>query len=241
MSLLEQVAQTRQQILDLQALKKRADHAAEFEQRANTLMDIAGSLAPLCVPAAVLREVGIDVPDLDRALLAALHARAAELVASYASDRSSILAPFPGQDFKHVFLVPCNSIRQKTDSALKQAWSEWVHGKMPAIDQEVLSVLFGVTALSQTVASIRALLGEVVRYAGVLPHSVDDVNKVLALCSDADRAWRELAGDGVAPDVLAFLRAAGGGGGAPYDLLTPSILAWLDAHHLRRVLRIRLG
>jgi hypothetical protein len=111
---------------------------------------------------------------------------------------------------------------------------------MPPIDHEVLSVLADVSALRTAVTRIQAVLALINRYANALPQSVGDVQQVLTQCAQAEQAWRELAGDGIAPDVLAFLRAAGGAG-ASYEQLTPSILVWLDAHNLRRVLRVRLG
>lgn len=240
MSLLEQVAHTRQRIHDLQALKERAARASEFEQRAITLGGLVTTLTPLCLPVAVLQQARIEVPELDHALLGALRSKAADMKAAYAQERSTILTPFPGQDFKHVFVNPCGTFRQRAETALKNAWFNWVHVKMPPIDHEVLSVLADVSALRTAVTRIQAVLALINRYANALPQSVGDVQQVLTQCAQAEQAWRELAGDGIAPDVLAFLRAAGGAG-ASYEQLTPSILVWLDAHNLRRVLRIRLG
>lgn len=240
MSLLEQVVHTRQRIHDLQALKERAARASEFEQRATTLGGLVTTLTPLCLPVEVLKQASIEVPELDHALLGALRAKAADMKAAYAQERSTILTPFPGQDFKYVFVNPCGAFRQKTETALRNAWLNWVHAKMPAIDQEVLSVLSDVSALRTAVTRIQAVLALINRYANALPQSANDVQQVLTQCAQAEQAWRELAGDGIAPDVLNFLRAAGGTG-ASYEQLTPSILAWLDAHNLRRVLRVRLG
>lgn len=240
MSLLEQVARTKQRIYDLQALERRAARAAEFEQRATTLGAIVTTLKPLCVPVAVLKQAGIDVPELDEALLGALRSKAADMRAAYAQDRSTMLMPFPGQDFKYVFVNPCTTFRQKAETALRNAWSQWVHIKAPAIDQEVLKVLYNVNALRITVTRIQAVLAQIDRHANALPQSVDDVQQVLRQCAQAEKAWHELAGDGIEPDVLAFLRAAGSTG-ATYEQFTPSILAWLDSHNLRHVLRIRLG
>lgn len=240
MSLLEQHALTRQRIHDLQALKARAAQAADFEQRATMLGGLVTTLTPLCLPVAVLQQASIDVPELDHDLLGALRAKAADMKAAYAQDRSTILTPFPGHDFRHVFINPCGAFRQKAETALKNAWFNWVHAKMPPIDQEVLSVLADVSALRTTVTRIQAVLGLISRYANALPQSVGDVQQVLTQCAQAEQTWHELAGDGIAPDVLNFLRAAGGTG-ASYEQLTPSILAWLDAHNLRRVLRIRLS
>lgn len=241
MSLLERIELSRERIGALQSLKQRAEQAAEFEQRAKTLAGLASELDPLCAPAAVLHQAGIAIPQLDGDLLAALRSRAVRLKEGYAQDRSSILIPFPDEDFRFVFLTPCATFKRKTEAALADAWSGWVHGKTPAIDHEVLRVLSGVGALSVAVTRIQALLGLLGRYAAGLPKSADDVKQVTALCSQVDLAWYELAGDGIAPDVLTFLRSAGSGIGASYEQLTPSILEWLDEHNLRRVLRVRLG
>lgn len=241
MSLLERVAHTRERIHALQALKERAERASEFEQRAQALGGIASGFDALCSPAVVLKRAGIDVPQLDQIILATLRTKAAQLKESYERNRSSVLNPFPEQDFRHVFVTPCNSLKQKTEAAFKQAWSDWVRDRMPAIDREVLSVLAEVSVLSSTVADIQALISNIGRHATTLPANADDVKEVEALSVLANQAWHDLAGDGIDQETLAFLRAAGSGIGAPYDLLTPSILEWLDAHKLRRVLRVRLG
>jgi hypothetical protein len=241
MSLLERIERSRTRIDALQALKKRATQAADFEQRANTLSSIAASLAILETPSAVLQQAGIRVPELDRALMSQLHLKAVQLRDGYKVDRANILNPFPGNDAKFVFFNPSNTFKQRTEEAFRNAWSEWVQRRMPAIDQEVLSVLAGVNALRTAVAKVQTLLGQIKSCIQKLPQSKEDVDQVVLLCADANRDWHELAGDGIDPEVLAFLRVAGSADGAAYDLLTPSILEWIEAHGLRRVLRIRLG
>ncbi|QKY02430.1 hypothetical protein G3257_09335 [Janthinobacterium lividum] len=241
MSLLERVEHTRERIRALKSMKERAAQASKFEQRATTLGGIASALNTLCAPVAALTQAGVDVPQLDHALLGALRKKSIQLIEGYTQDRSSILSPFAGEDFRHVFVTPCGTFKQRSETALKDAWSGWVRTQTPTIDQEVLSVLSRVSALHETVTGIQALLGQISRLADTLPLNVLDVEEVSALCTQADHAWHELAGDGIAPDVLAFLRAAGSVVGASYDQLTPSILEWIDAHNLRRVLKIRLN
>jgi hypothetical protein len=240
-NLFERVAHTRQRIHDLRALKERAARASEFEQRAQTLRGIASGLGTISTPATVMHQAGIDVSQLDRVSLVGIQIKAEQLKDFYEKDRNSILNPFPDQDFRQVFLAPCSALKQKTETALKEAWSIWVRGKRPAIDQEVLNVLAGVNALSRTVVSIQELLSQIARHASALPTNAEDVKEVIDSCAQADQAWHALAGDGIAPEILTFLRAAGSGIGAQYDLLTPSVLEWLDAHKLRHLLRIRLG
>ena len=240
MSLLERVELTSGRIESLQSLKDLAAQAAEFEQRAKTLEGLANEFEELRVPAAVLEEVGIEV-SLDAKLLGALHSKAVLLKDGYTRERNFILTPFPGEDFRFVFVNPCVSFKKKTKAALHDAWLGWVQKNTPAIDHDVLQVLSTINALGTAVASIQAVLGVIHRLATILPQSVNEARQVVALCSQVNEAWHQLAGDGIAQEVLAFLRAAGGSVGATYDLLTPSILEWLDEHNLRHVLRIRLG
>jgi hypothetical protein len=241
MGLLEQVDHLRERIHALQSLKKRAEKATDFEQRAETLAGIVEGFDTLCTPAQVLVEADIEISPIDQVILRTLRAKVEHLSDSYARDRSSILSPFPEQDFRQVFVVPCNTFNQKTEKALRESWSHWVRARMPVIDQEVLNVLAGVDALTTSVASIQALLKSIERHTSVLPESADVVKEVLASCAQAKQAWQDLAGDGVGLDILEFLRAGGSETGAPYDSLKPSVLAWLDEHNLRHVLRIRLG
>jgi hypothetical protein len=241
MSLLERVELARGRIDALQSLKQRADQAADFEQRAKVLAVLAAELEAVRVPAAVLDQAGIAVAPADEKLLAPLRARASLLKDGYALDRSAILAPFPGEDFRFVFLTPCNAFRQKAEAALHRAWSGWVQSKTPAIDHEVLRVLSTVSALSTTVTRIQAQLALIGRHEAVLPRDAGGVQYVKELCAQVNEAWHELAGDGIAEDVLGFLRTAGSSVGASFDALTPSIIKWLDEHNLRRVLRVRLG
>lgn len=241
MSLLERVELAKGRIDALRSLKQRADQAADFEQRAKVLTVLAAELEAVRAPAAVLEQAGIAAAPADEKLLAPLRARAGLLKDGYAQDRSSIIAPFPGEDFRYVFLAPCNAFRQKAEAALHGAWSGWVQRNTPAIDQEVLRVLSTVSALSTTVTRIQAQLALIDRHAAVLPRDAADVEYVRELCAQANEAWHALAGDGIAPNVLAFLRNAGSSTGASHDALTPSILQWLDDHNLRRVLRVRLG
>lgn len=241
MSLLERVELAKGRIDALQSLKQRADQAANFEKRAQVLAGLAGELKAVRGTVTVLAEAGIAVALADEKSLAPLRARARLLKDGYAQDRSTILAPFPKEDFRFVFVTPCAAFRQKADAAVRSAWSDWVQSNTPAIDQDVLRVLCTVSALSTTVTQIQGQLEQTRHHAALLPQSVQDVQSVRQLCTQARQAWHVLAGDGIAADVLDFLRSAGSSTGASHDALTPSILQWLDDHKLLDLLRIRLG
>lgn len=240
MSLLERVELSIRRIDSLKSLKQLATQAADFEHRATTLAALANELDELRAPAKVLKKVGIDLA-VDGKLLSALRSRANLLRNGYTQDRNFILSPFPGEDFRFVFVNSCTTFKKKTEVSLRDAWSGWVKKNTPAIDQDVLSVLSTISVLSATVANIQAEIGVINRAANVLPRDEGDAKQVAAFSSQVNNAWHQLAGEGVAPDVLAFLRAAGSSLGATYELLTPSILEWLDKHNLRHVLRVRLG
>jgi hypothetical protein len=241
MGLSEQVDQLRERIHALKSLKERANRAEDFEGRAQTLSEISLGLETLRASSQVLTEAGIEVSQIDQGILATLKLKAQQLRDSYAIDRASILSPFPDHGFQQVFVVPCNTLRKSADQTLKASWSNWLRARMLVIDQEVLNVLAGVDALSTNVVNIQKLLVSINEHAATLPSSTDKVREAEASCTEVNQAWQELTGDGVAPEVLQFLRAAGSDTGASYDLFQPSILDWIDTHNLRHVLRIRLG
>lgn len=241
MGLLERVEQLMGRIHALKSLKERAERAEDFESRAQTLSEISQGFETLRASAQVLIEAGIELSQIDQGECSTLKAKAEQLRDSYEIDRASILFPFPDQDFRQVFVGPCNTFKKNAEQRLKALWSNWLVARMLVIDQEVLNVLGGVDALSTNVVNIQKLLISINERAASLPSSTDKVREAEASCTEVNQVWQELAGDGIAPEVLQFLRAAGSDTGASYDLFQPSILDWIDTHNLRHVLRIRLG
>jgi hypothetical protein len=134
-----------------------------------------------------------------------------------------------------------SQLSQKVKAALLAAWGNWSRANIPDIDKDVLEILAGIIALSDSVATVRNLKAKAETVCASLPGGVDDLERLRKLCEEISAVWHNLAGEGIPADVLIFLRSAGNREGAKFDLLTSEVLAWLAVHGLRDALRIRMG
>jgi hypothetical protein len=240
-NLLERTQFFAERVTAIAGLRERAGKAGTIEQRAASLQAISSELSQLQGPIQIVEDRSIKIPDLDRKLLESLRARASSLKDRFATDKGSMLEPFPGEDFRYVFVTPLTQCSKKSRAALQSAWEDWATGSLPKIDDEVLAILSEIPALKSPVANIRNLRGQARELCSELPNSPDTVEALTRLAQEIASSWQSLAGDGIAPSVLTFLRAAGSPQGAAYELLTDDVFHWLSEHGLSQTLRIRLG
>lgn len=241
MNLHERSKQLSEKITALIGLKKRSVFAGEIEKRATTLDALSNGLQPLIDVAQVLAQHGIPVYALDRKLLFALRAKTADLQLRFAADKAAIQNPFPDQDFRFCFEQPLKKCAESSKAGLTSAWAHWANGLLPKLDEEVLFILAAIPALQRQVGHIKMLRLRAAEIVAVLPRSNEPIAEITAIAQEIATEWQGLAGDGIAPRVLDFLRAAGGQDGAGYDLLTPEVLGWLSDNGLVRSLRIHMG
>jgi len=222
-------------------LRERAKHAELIEQRANSLVAKATELAGLQAAVQVLSGEQIAVHALDRSLVAGMRTQTADLQRRFAQDKSVMREPFPGEDFRYFYLASVAKCATSGRAALADAWRDWGERQLPRVDDEVLGILGQLPALKDAVARIREKRTLALKSVATLPDAPAAVLMLTSLASDIRTQWQNLAGDGIAAPVLAFLRAAGGQDGAPYALLTDEVLRWLNEHRLAQSLRVRIG
>lgn len=241
MNLLERAKSLSLEIQAIDALKKRADQAVLFEKRAKDLAAPVDELSNLEEAVRVIASLHIPAPLIDRSLVGSLRDRIVDLRSRYSSDKNVVLDPFPGEDVRWVLNQPLSQLSQKVKAALLAAWGNWSRANIPDIDKDVLEILAGIIALSDSVATVRNLKAKAETVCASLPGGVDDLERLRKLCEEISAVWHNLAGEGIPADVLIFLRSAGNREGAKFDLLTSEVLAWLAVHGLRDALRIRMG
>jgi hypothetical protein len=241
MSLLGRAQRLSEDIREISALKKRAEHAAVVEKRANDLTFPADELKKLESTIHVIASLGPSVPLSEGGLIGTLRNRIADLSTRYATDRNAILDPFPGEDVRYVLNQPLASLPKKVEKALLAAWESWSKKNIPEIDDEVLDILAGITALRATASNVRSLKANAKEICTSLPNGADDLDRLKRLCEQMSDTWHNLTGDGIPKDVLVFLRAAGSREGAFFDTLTTEVLDWITSHGLHESLRIRMG
>ena len=241
MNLHERSKELSEKVTALTGLEKRSMFAGEIEKRAATIDALSDGVQPLIGVAQVLAQHGIPVHALDRKLLFALRARTADLQLRFAADKAAIQNPFPDQDFRFCFEQPLKKCAESSKAALASAWAQWVNGLLPKLDEEVWSILAAIPALKPTVGRIKMLRSRAAEIVAVLPRADESIAEITTIAQEIATEWQGLAGDGIAPRVLDFLRAAGGQDGAGYDLLTHEVLGWLSENGLARSLRIHMG
>ena len=241
MSLISRSQRCSRSILELDALEKRANQANLFEKRANDLRNPVNDLSTLASVIQLFADRGVDVPNLDNALIFTLSDRISDLLKRYKADKNVILDPFPEEDFRHVVTVPLNSLPGKLQTSLLSAWQEWSKQIVPEISADILDILYLIPALHSSVTSIRNLKVRVNSIINTLPRSENDFNNLETLSQLFAVEWTTLTGEGIPDNVLSFLRASGGRQGAAYSSLTPEVLTWLINHNILESLRIRVG
>jgi hypothetical protein len=102
-----------------------------------------------------------------------------------------------------------------------------------------LDVLRGLQGFETDVRTIESCLTAIDAALTTLPRSTQDIAALEKKIAEIDRTWRNLEGDNVPVDVLAFLRDAGTRG-AMIDQLTENVREWLRAHQLWDRVRVQL-
>lgn len=241
MNLLERSKALTTEVAALVGWRERAEHAGLIEKRAKAIDDQATSLAALHCAARVMLEHGLEVPELNRELVAVLRTRTADLQRRFAEDKGVMRDPFAPEDFRYVYTVPLGQCAAASRAALEGAWKAWAQRQLPRLDEEILKILAAIPALQEAVVRVRNLHKLAMQRSATLPDSPAAVTMLTSLAAEIAEAWRSLAGEGIDAEVLEFLRAAGSVGGAPYEMLTPGVLRWLQEHCLAHTLRVHMG
>jgi len=243
MNLFERTQNLSRDILALENLKKRADQAGIFEKRAQDLSVPAKAIQELDDAIKVISKNNIAVLSLDRGLVGSLRDQITDLKKRYEIDKNVMIEPFPGKDVRYCLFAPLKKLPSVAIPSLQEAWRNWsvIKLQLPEIQSDVLDTLGRIAALRESVATIRGLMSEANKICNKLPDSDNDFIRLEKLGKDIVVAWKNLAGDGIPKEVLAFLRAVGNPLGAEYSALTTDVFNWLSLHGLDKSLRIKMG
>lgn len=240
-TLFDRIESARQQATVLVKRRGEKDQAKRFEDRGQQLRGPAAQLKAVALHATVLKHAGVAINTLDADQLARWKARLQGLLDEFERDPSSILDPAPGEDARKVLLEPLKQLPSDVANTLIQEWQSWLREQAPAIPSELLDVLSVVPSLGPAVREIRSA-DAAVRVAGKsLPNDSGAVDAIKATASRLQALWDQLSSGGIPEEVVIFLRAAGQRDGAPYALLTPDVLRWMQQHDLLITLKIRLA
>lgn len=241
MTILQRSAALAEKVRELVQAREQAARAIHFAKRAEELAGPAEELRDCAALKRLLAAQRIPTPGVNSLPLPWWSEMLSGLKDRYAKDQSAILSPVPnGEDVRAKFLLPLKQLPAKVREILKSAWMEWVQAKIPAIKDDLLTVLEGIPALRSSVQKISETKRRALEKASELPRTQADIDQVLSLASQIEQAWRSLTGDGIPDEVIEFIRVAGQPGGAPVNALSPLVLDWFRQHAIDQSLRVRV-
>lgn len=126
-----------------------------------------------------------------------------------------------------------------------EAWTEFATGRIPNVNDEVLTVLARIPSLQHQVARVRDGRRSLLASASIPPAGATDA-EITAAIDDFERraasvtaAWELFDTEPLSAEVLQFLRLAGGPAGAPIGSLTRSVQNWLQENDLTSSFAVR--
>jgi hypothetical protein len=232
--ILERARGLTQEIRDLADRGRRLDRAEALGTRRIELDPLLQRLRPIVATFRVLTEHGVTVSVPERALRTAGE-RVRQL-------RESLSAPSDSPLGNSRFVPVVAQVERAADelnAAVVAAWRAHVDSRRPRVDRHVLDVLRGLEGFETDARGIESRLTAIDAALSTLPRTTQDITALEKNIAEIDRIWRNLEGDNVPVDVLAFLRDAGTRG-AMIDQLTENVREWLRAHHLWDRVRVQL-
>jgi hypothetical protein len=126
----------------------------------------------------------------------------------------------------------------RLEQSLLLAWRAHAAAQAPRVNPEVLMVLSNIGALRSQVSRITAGLHDLDDRVNRLPSNEEELDQFGRRAAEVGAAWNELDSEHLPPEVLVFLRDAGGVG-AELANLTELVRSWLQEHGLTAAFRIR--
>lgn len=224
-------------ISDFNRLKSSAGATKDFETRAKSFSEAAAVLKSSKSVLDRLRASNI-APDFEPNDVAVLSSKARNLRDLIKADPANLNDP--PFNLKYEFVDRINGLTSGASRAALLAWQRWVDKSSEMASGEVLSALGAVSQYKPVIARIEGLKRRVeglrLSVPADVPVAIAELNAIMDLYG---KAWNEMTGDGIPSSVVAFLRAAAGGG-APLEYLTDEIGSWLETRGLLTLFRIKI-
>lgn len=189
-------------------------------------------LAPLMRTWRLLCERGIGTVVPDTQALTVLQ-QLVDLRERYERDRTSILGPNRLASIRSV-----NALANALQVRLLGEWQEFAGALVPSVNDDVLNVLNRIPALKAGVDAVWRGLRELDHGLQRLPADAAEVDAFEARAREIRSMWEAFDSAHLPPDVLQFLKDAGGAGAA-LDALTATVREWLRENKLGSAFRIR--
>ncbi|RKH43188.1 hypothetical protein D7Y23_29800 [Corallococcus sp. AB050B] len=230
----ERIRQLPQLIETRAQLKKQSDQLGVFTSRRKQIEELQVRLQRFSAAAALLSREGIGMSSVGTA--ESIGRLVVEFRTAYAAAPDTALAKsFTQMQEKMIRVL------DPLEKAQAEAWTAYATEKLRTLPQELLSILQKIPAFAPTVNEVRSRAAALAQKSRMLPRSAEEFAAFHRAIEDIDAAWRKLGSDNVPPEVVAFLQEAVSQRGAPLELLTDSVRAWLVSYKVNPSFRIRLA
>jgi hypothetical protein len=227
------LSQLSQDYKDLKKYKKDLDI---FRGHQNKIEELVGSLRPLVIALQTFREqelINVDFSQKANALLSEVITTLAE----FQKDKGWLIEQFNRQPLTNKASV----LKSELETHLKQAWNKYKEEKgkqVLKINDELLELFAKIETFAPAVQTIKSGLAQLktVDFPKDSQH-FEQIDREIDRLTDT---WNSLKSDEVPEAVLDFLRATATHG-APIELLTPEVRAWLTEQAITRFFHIRLS
>lgn len=218
-------------------LQRYATNLQGFQSRQQQIEQAVAGTLPLVQCLRAFRKKGIANLDLTQKA-GELLKFIANVEAEFKADPEWIIG---NENFnKRNFNFRIEQLQKALEEQLSQAWRRYRNQNKPSNNNEILNLLYKISAFKPTVERIRSLDLQI-QELNSIPQSSEDFERVDELIEQLKQCWDRLDADEVPEAVLRFLRVAATNEGATLRLLTPEVKDWLTKHNLIDSLRIRLN
>ena len=234
--LIDECAQLSKLAQDATDLKKYAADLGKFRDRQNKIEELAGSLRPTVIALKTFRErelIDVDLSQNANALLSEI----AITLAEFQKNKGWLIE----QSNLKTVQAKVAALKSEIENYLRKSWSHYKEDKgqqILKINGELLELFERIEEFQATVQTLKLGLAKLKKVD--FPRDTLHFEQIDQEINSLTTAWNSLKSDSVTEPVLVFLRAAATHG-APIELLTSEVVAWLTEQSITRFFHIRLS
>jgi hypothetical protein len=168
---------------------------------------------------------------------------AAEARAKFQGQHDALLDEnqFPLREFRR----RAEELGRQAERLLADVWDAHLDKVAPNVAEDLLALLGQFPQRQERVNRVRRLVAEVHAYRGQPPRDSDQFAQFTQQVEQLDKEWSALIsslggkGESIPEAVRVFLQHATGGGGAPLEMATREVVAWLERANLASAFVVR--
>ncbi len=233
--LLARALAMRERVKAHQIAKRRAGQLGTLVQLREQYETLHARVAAMRQAQATLQTLSVDVPDV---LSPSLGDGARDDLEALSAEEGT-LASQARTEARTAWLSYLRNALVAQEKVIRAAWQEWVDARVPVENPGLLGMLQELTSLRSTIQQMMGDYERVRLLRREMP-SPDAVAKVHTLTAALSEAWRQVGGTEIPEDVASLLQAASMPEGASLDLLTPEVLAWIQARGVTESFKLSL-